>query len=374
MGDDALPRTPKLSGDAAVILRSSIRTMKYHLLGNTGLRVSELCLGTMTFGETWGWGDSPDGASRQIELFAEAGGNFLDTAILYTDGQSEKIIGEIVAPDRDKWVLATKYTFDSGGPGDVNSFGNHRKNIMRSVDVSLQRLKTDYIDLYYLHGWDFTTPVEEVMRAFDDLVRAGKVLYPAVSDTPAWVVSRANLLAELRAWSPFICLQTEYSLAERTSERDLLPMAQSCGLGITAWSPLAQGVLTGKYNAQRDASGRLTKDAANPYLSERNLAIASEVVRVSKECGRSPAQVALRWLLQKPGHIIPIIGARKAEQLEDTLKVVGFELGADSMRQLDAASAITLGFPHDFLANDTVQNFALGGSLKNISTTRKAAV
>jgi aryl-alcohol dehydrogenase-like predicted oxidoreductase len=348
--------------------------MKYHLLGNSGLRVSELCLGTMTFGETWGWGDSPDGARRQMQLFAEAGGNFIDTAILYTDGESEKIIGEIVAPNRDKWVIATKYTFNNTGAEDVNSVGNHRKNIMRSVDISLQRMKTDYIDLYDLHGWDFTTPVEEVMRAFDDLVRAGKVLYPAVSDTPAWIIARANMLAELRAWSPFICLQTEYSLVERTSERDLLPMAQSCGLGITAWSPLAQGVLSGKYNAQRDAAGRLTRDAKNPYLNDRNLQIAGEVVRVAKECGHSPAQVALRWMMQKPGRIIPIVGARKAEQLEDTLKVVEFELGGESLAQLDAASAITLGFPHDFLAGDTVNNFALGGSIKRLSTTRKAGI
>lgn len=346
--------------------------MRYFLLGNTGLRVSELCLGTMTFGEKWGWGDSHEGAKRQLELFAEAGGNFVDTAILYTDGQSEKILGELVASERDKWVIATKYTFDAGGPGDINSFGNHRKNIMRSVEVSLKRLGTDYIDLYYLHGWDFTTPVEEVMRAFDDLVRSGKVLYPAVSDTPAWVISRANLLAELRGWSPWICLQTEYSLAERTSERDLLPMAQSCGLGVTAWSPLRQGILTGKYNK----AGALSADEGkrNPKLTPRLLEIAAEVVAVAIEAGHSPAQVAVKWLLQKPGNIIPILGARTPEQLVDVLGAVDLELDEEHMKRLDTVSAIELGFPHDFLAGETVQDFALGGTVKKLAGTRRPRV
>ncbi len=346
--------------------------MRYYLLGNTGLRVSELCLGTMTFGEKWGWGDSREGSKKQFDLFAGAGGNFVDTASLYTDGQSEKILGELVAPERDKWVIATKYTFDAGGPGDINSYGNHRKNMMRTVERSLKRLGTDYIDLLYLHGWDFTTPVEEVMRAFDDLVRSGKVLYPAVSDTPAWVISRANLLAELRGWSPWICLQTEYSLAERTSERDLLPMCHTCGLGVTAWSPLRGGVLTGKYNKGVTPSPDEAK--RNPKVTPRELAIAAEVVSVAQESGHTPAQVAIKWLLQKPANIIPILGARKPEQLEDVLGALDFELDEAHMQRLDAVSAIELGFPHDFIYGDVVQNFGLGGSVKKLTWTRRPRV
>lgn len=198
------------------------------------MRVSELCLGTMTFGEDWGWGGSPEDCRKMFEAFAAAGGNFLDTANLYTNGTSERIVGELIAAERERWVLATKYSLSMGE--HVNAAGNHRKNMLQAVDASLKRLKTDYIDLYWLHAWDFTTPVEEVMRTFDNLARAGKILYAGISDTPAWIVAQANTLAALRGWTPFIGLQIEYSLVERTPERELLPMARALGLGVTPWS------------------------------------------------------------------------------------------------------------------------------------------
>ena len=219
--------------------------MRYKLLGKSGLRVSELCLGTMTFGEDWGWGSPRDESRKVYDAFLEAGGNFIDTANVYTNGTSERFLGEFMSGHRDRVVLATKYS--NAAPGnDPNAAGNHRKSMMQSVEASLKRLKTDYIDLYWLHIWDQITPIEEVMRAFDDLVRQGKILYAGVSDMPAWVVAKANTLAELRGWTPFVGLQIEYSLIERTPERELLPMAADLGLGVTAWSPLAGGMLTGK--------------------------------------------------------------------------------------------------------------------------------
>ena len=227
--------------------------MRYKLFGNSGLRVSELCLVAMTFGEEWGWGASKDESRRLFDAFAEAGGKFSDTANHYTDGTSERYVGEFIAAERERFVLATKYTLNSR-PDDPNGGGNHRKSMMQAINASLKRLGTDYIDLYWLHAWDFMTPVDEVMRAFDDLVRSGKVLYIGISDAPAWIVSRANTLAELRGWSPFVGLQIQYSLIERTPERDLLPMARALDIAVTAWGPLGGGLLTGKYNPEADKS------------------------------------------------------------------------------------------------------------------------
>src|SRR5215470_1658010 len=221
--------------------------MNYRLLGRSGLRVSEFSLGTMTFGEEWGWGVGKEDAKKIYEAYREAGGNFIDTANLYTQGTSERILGELLQGQRDEVVLATKYTNSAPGK-DPNAAGNHRKSMMQAIEASLKRLKTDYVDLYWLHIWDQITPVEEVMRAFDDLVRQGKVLYVGVSDAPAWWISQANTLAALRGWSPFIGLQIEYSLIERTVERELIPMAKALDLGLVAWSPLAGGALTGKYS------------------------------------------------------------------------------------------------------------------------------
>ena len=345
--------------------------MRYLLLGNSGLRVSELCLGTMTFGEDWGWGGSVEDCRKMFDAFGAVGGNFIDTANLYTNGTSEKIVGDLIAADRGKWVLATKFSLSMGE--HVNASGNHRKNLMQSVEASLKRLKTEYIDLYWLHAWDFTTPVDEVMRGLDDLARAGKILYAGISDTPAWIVSQANTIADLRGWTRFVGLQIEYSLVERTPERDLLPMAKALGLGVTPWSPLGQGVLSGKYNKPGAADGaRLAQSpqGTNPYLSDRNLKIAAEVVAVANEVGRSPSQIALRWLLQKPTPTIPIIGGRKLSQIEDNLKAVEFSLSEQHLARLNQVSHIDLGFPHDFLNSPIVQDFAFAGKLKTIDGRR----
>jgi aryl-alcohol dehydrogenase-like predicted oxidoreductase len=340
--------------------------MRYKLLGRTGLRVSEICLGTMTFGEEWGWGASKDESRKILDHFLDAGGNFVDTANLYTNGTSETFLGEFLQGRRERVVLATKYT--NAMPGtDPNAAGNHRKSMTQALEASLRRLKTDYVDLYWLHIWDFLTPVDEVMRAFDDFVRAGKVLYAGVSDAPAWVVSRANTIAELRGWTPFAGLQVEYSLAERTPERDLLPMADALEIAVTPWSPLAGGLLTGKYAAgqQKQGEGRYDNPMMKGFAAndERKVRIAETLRLVAQEVGRSPAQVALAWLLHRPYRVpvIPIVGARKLAQVQDNLACVDVKLSGDHLRRLDEVSAIELGFPHDFFTKDMVRGFAYGG-------------
>lgn len=334
--------------------------MRYKLLGNSGLRVSELCLGTMTFGEDWGWGSDKEESRAVFQAFAEAGGNFLDTANIYTNGTSETLVGEFVKGDREKWVIATKYSLNTR-PGDVNACGNHRKNLFQAVEASLKRLGTDYIDLLWLHIWDSLTPIEEVMRAFDDLVRMGKVLYIGISDSPAWIVSQANTLATLRGWTPFIGLQIEYSLKERTPERELLPMAKALNIGVTAWSPLGGGVLTGKYNQPNPVDGRLSMTDQPFQIFDRDLKIAETVLEIAREIGKSPAQVALNWLRNRPNPIIPIIGARKLSQLQDNLACVDFNLTGEQLQRLDNISAISLGFPHELLASQFVRDILLGG-------------
>ena len=334
--------------------------MRYKLLGNSGLRVSELCLGTMTFGEDWGWGADKEESRAVFQAFAEAGGNFLDTANIYTNGTSETLVGEFVKGDREKWVIATKYSLNTR-PGDVNACGNHRKNLFQAVEASLKRLGTDYIDLLWLHIWDSLTPMEEVMRAFDDLVRMGKVLYIGISDSPAWIVSQANTLATLRGWTPFIGLQIEYSLKERTPERELLPMAKALNIGVTAWSPLGGGVLTGKYNQPNPVDGRLSMTDQPFQILDRDLKIAETVLEIAREIGKSPAQVALNWLRNRPNSVIPIIGARKLSQLQDNLACVDFNLTGEQLQRLDNISAISLGFPQELLASQFVRDILLGG-------------
>ncbi len=334
--------------------------MRYKLLGNSGLRVSELCLGTMTFGEDWGWGSDKEESRAVFQAFAEAGGNFLDTANLYTNGTSETLVGEFVKGDREKWVIATKYSLNTR-PGDVNACGNHRKNLFQAVEASLKRLGTDYIDLLWLHLWDSLTPIEEVMRAFDDLVRMGKVLYIGISDSPAWIVSQGNTLATLRGWTPFIGLQIEYSLKERTPERELLPMAKALNIGVTAWSPLGGGVLTGKYNQPNPVDGRLSMTDQPFQIFDRDLKITETVLEIAREIEKSPAQVALNWLRNRPNAVIPIIGARKLSQLQDNLACVDFNLTGEQLQRLDNISAISLGFPHELLASQFVRDILLGG-------------
>src|SRR5215813_11718037 len=262
--------------------------MNYRLLGKSGLRVSEFCLGTMTFGEDWGWGSSKGEAKNIYDAFREAGGNFVDTANVYTNGTSEALLGEFLKGHRESVVLATKYT--NAAPGtDPNAAGNHRKNMVQALEASLKRLRTDYIDLYWVHAWDQITPVEEIMRGLDDLVRQGKVLYVGISDAPAWWVAQANTLAHLRGWSPFIGLQIEYSLIERTVERELLPMAKALNVGLTAWSPLANGLLTGKYHGRQSSEpGRMSSDMMKQFLPEqqRTDRVVAAVKTVSDETGR----------------------------------------------------------------------------------------
>ena len=341
--------------------------MKYKLLGKSGLRVSELCLGTMTFGEDWGWGASKDECRAVFEAFTAAGGNFIDTANLYTNGSSETITGELISADRDRFVLATKFSLPDNptspaNAGNPNAAGNHRKNLIRSVEGSLKRLGTDYIDLLWLHAWDFMTPVDEVMRGLDDLVSAGKIGYVGISDAPAWIVSQANTLADFRGWTPFVALQIEYSLVERTPERELIPMARAFGLTVTPWSPLGQGVLTGKYNGGKKAEGtRLSGDYPRP-ITEQKLAIAQTVVDVAAEIGRTPSQVALAWLLAQGTSVIPIIGSRKASQIEDNLACVDVTLTAAQLKTLNEASKIEMGFPHDFLAGPNMRSAVTAGN------------
>ena len=316
----------------------------------------------MTFGEEWGWG-TPQKESRAIyDRFREAGGNFIDTANVYTAGTSEKFLGEFMQGHRQEMVLTTKYT-NSMPARDPNAAGNHRKSMMQAVEASLARLRTDYIDLYLLHIWDRMTPIEEVMRAFDDLVRQGKILYAGVSDMPAWLVSRGNTLAELRGWSPFINLQIEYSLMQRTVERDLLPMARALGIGVTAWSPLAGGQLTGKYKQGLQAAGdsRFTSPMMQGRYSsdERRKAIIDAVEQVAKETGRSPAQAAIAWVLGQ--NVIPIIGARRLDQFEDNLAAATLTLKAEQLRKLDDVSKVELGFPHDMVNSEFVRNLTTAG-------------
>ncbi|MEM7736318.1 MAG: aldo/keto reductase [Deinococcota bacterium] len=331
--------------------------MNYYLFGKSGLRVSELALGTMTFGERWGWGASKAESKAMFEAYAQAGGNFLDTANLYTEGESEQFVGEFVAADRDHFVVASKYSLGSVD-SDANAVGNSRKSLMSSLKASLERLQTDYLDILWLHAWDGLTPVSEVMRALDDVVRMGLVRYLAVSDTPAWVVSQANTYADLRGLTPFTGLQIEYSLIERTPERDLLPMAHAFNMAVTPWGALASGILTGKYNNAESAEGRIP--AGHARLNEHNLHIAAEVSRVADELGITASQVALAWLRQQAGTMIPIVGARKLSQLEDNLASLKLELSAAHVQQLNDVSAIELGFPHSMLNAEPAQKRLLG--------------
>ncbi len=337
--------------------------MKYRLLGKSGLRVSEAALGTMTFGDEWGWGSPKAEAQKVYETYREAGGNFIDTANFYTNGTSEKFLGEFIQGHRESVVLATKYS--NAAPGnDPNAAGNHRKSMMQAVEASLKRLQTDYIDLYWVHIWDGITPVEEVMRGLDDLVRQGKVLHAGISDAPAWWVAQANTLAEVRGWTQFIGLQIEYSLIERTVERELIPMAKALNVGVLAWSPLARGVLSGKYHGEGKADGgRMTNEGMKDFLPEEKRAarIISALKAVSEQVGRSMAQVALAWLRYQTVPVIPIIGARKVSQLQDNLASLDLELSAEQLKSLDGASRIELGFPQSIYEREMVRAIRYGG-------------
>jgi len=326
--------------------------MRYTLLGNSGLRVSELALGTMTFGTDWGWGASETESAKQFEIFAEAGGTLIDTANNYTNGTAESILGELLAADRDHFVVGTKYSLNLRD-GDLNAGGNHRKNLVQALEASLRRLRTDRVDLLWLHAWDYLTPPEEVMRALDDQVRLGKVLYLGISDTPAWVVAQMQTLAAARGWAPFTGLQIEYSLVQREVERELIPMARGLGLGVLAWGPLGAGVLSGKYAGPAPEDGQRRLADVDPH----RLAIAQAVADVANSLGLSSSVVALAWL-HAQGGIIPILGARTAEQLADNLTCLEVTLPPEALARLEQASHTARGFPHDFLAD---ADYVLGG-------------
>jgi aryl-alcohol dehydrogenase-like predicted oxidoreductase len=328
--------------------------MRYKLLGRTGLRVGEVCLGAMIFGDQRGpWGATPEDARQIFTAYGEAGGNFIDTANTYSQGNSERIVGELIKAERDRWVLATKYTLNTR-PGDPNAGGNHRKAMVQSLHASLDRLQTDYIDVYWVHIRDQFTPVEEIVRALDDLVVAGKVLYVGISDTPAWQVAQAVTLADLRGWTRFAGLQVPYSLVERTVERELLPMARSLELTVTAWSPLGDGLLTGRYGTDRPLpeGTRIAGVGASHRLSEKNLRIADAVNEIAASHGASAAQVALAWIRaqQDRSVLIPIIGARTLAQFKENLGALEVSLAPQDLERLDAVSRIEPGFPHDFAA------------------------
>jgi aryl-alcohol dehydrogenase-like predicted oxidoreductase len=340
--------------------------MRYKLFGASGLRVSELCLGCMTFGEDWGAGVGKDESKRVFEAFATAGGNFLDTANLYTDGTSERYLGEFLAEDRDRFVVATKYTLTTR-PDDPNAAGMHRKNLVRSLEASLERLGTGHVDILYVHAWDGLTPIAEVMRALDDQVRLGKVLHVAASDWPAWAVARANTLAEERGWTPFCGLQLKYSLLERTPERDLLPMAEHLGLTVTTWGSLGGGQLTGKYlgaaaGERRQASEVDTRrSGVDGQVDDRSEAITRTLLEVAGELGCEPGQAALAWVRRGAGPlVIPVVGARTTEQLEGNLGCLEVELSAEQLDRLDAVSRVDLGFPHEFLRKDPIRGYVHG--------------
>ncbi|MCS6904386.1 MAG: aldo/keto reductase [Bacteroidia bacterium] len=344
--------------------------MKYKLLGKSGLRVSELCLGTLTFGEEWGTGASREESYKIFDVFVEAGGNFIDTANYYTGGTSEKIVGECIARDRDKFVVATKYTLHNKA-GDINSCGNHRKNLLASLEGSLSRMKTDYVDILYLHAWDFTTPVEEIMKTLDSLIQSRKVLYIGISDTPAWIVSQANTLASLRGWESFIALQIEYSLIERAAERDLIPMAKAFEMSILAWGALGSGLLTGKYNKNNLDNPNYRLKEGSRRFTERNWKITETVVATAFELGCKPSHVALNWIRKKNSQIIPIIGARSSSQLLDNITALNNELPDSYYMQLEEVSKIELGFPHDFLESDNIKQVIFGGTYELLESFRK---
>lgn len=341
--------------------------MQYKLLGRSGLKVSEICLGTMGFGTEAGWGADKETSFAIMEKFAEAGGNFLDTANVYKLGTSEKIIGEFLnGRDRDFFVVATKYSLKDNTT-NPNASGNNRKNMMRSVEESLKRLQTDFIDVFYLHIWDDLTPVDEILRGLDDLVRQGKINYIAISDTPAWIVSKANTMAELMGWSSFAALQVEYSLLQRTPERDLIPMAKHYGMTVTPWAPLAGGALTGKY--LRGDFGRI-KEGSN-RLNARAMAITKEVISVAEKLNTKASNVALKWTMQKNYSSIPIVGATKIAQLEENLQVLDFVLPDEDLQHLDEISKIDLGFPHEFFKEEGVRLNNFGGFYDKIEKRNK---
>lgn len=342
--------------------------MRYRIFGNTGLRVSALALGTGNFGKGWGYGSDQDEARRIFTTYREAGGNFIDTADQYQFGQSEAMLGEFIASERDEIILASKFSLGDAPNAGLQRTGNSRKAMLRSVEASLKRLGTDYVDLLWVHMPDGVTPIDEIARGLDDLVRGGKILYAGLSDFPAWRAATAVTLAEARGWAPITAVQLEYSLVERSVERELLPMAAAFNLGTVAWSPLGGGLLTGKY--RRGESGRAQGLGAviHDESDARKTATVDAVLAVAEEIGVSPGQVAIAWVLAKG--VLPIIGPRTHDQLSDNLASLEVRLPAEHIQRLDAASAIPLGFPHDVVAGSAPS--LAGGKLELIDWPGRA--
>lgn len=340
--------------------------MRLKLLGASGLRVSELCLGTMTFGTDWGWGADEAGCRAIFEGFVEAGGNFIDSANNYTNGSSERILGALIGPERDRYVIATKYTLRNTAldARDANLGGNSRKSMARSVERSLRNLGTDYIDLLYLHMWDETTPVDEVLRAADDLVRAGKLLYFAFSDTPAWVVSYAVARAETMGWTRPVAVQVPYSVLDRGVEREVLPMAHALDLAVLTWGVLEGGALTGKYSRASDEPRR------EASVGERDRAAGEAVAALAAESGCTPAQLALAWARAQSARLIPILGCRTAAQLADNLGSLAVSLSDEQLARLGALAGFSPGFPSGFLHSPNVRNLIFGETFARLDNHR----
>ncbi|CAG8438870.1 5147_t:CDS:10 [Acaulospora morrowiae] len=339
--------------------KESLGTLNdYVLLGRSGLRVSPLCLGALTFGEKWGFGVNFEESKEVFDHYFEQGGNFIDTANLYTGGDSERFLGQYIADKRSQVVVATKYTLNPVNPNvkfNANGGGNHRKSLVENLDESLKRLNTGYVDLLYVHLWEYRTPIEEVMRALDDAVRSGKVLYVGISNTPSWVISRANTISEFRGWSRFIALQTRYNLLNRTYETDLQPASAELGIGTVPWGCIAEGFLTGKYTKEYVEKSKKTgenisnrKSLLESFGIEKNWEILEEVKKISKEVNRSPVQVALNWIAQKPGITSPLIGARTKTQLDENIKALEFKLTPEQISRLDYVSEPSIPFPQSF--------------------------
>ena len=325
----------------------------YVTLGRSGLRVSPFCLGAMTFGEAFGFGSSVEESQNVLDRFLDLGGNFIDTANVYTRGHSEKIIGDHLGrhpAKRDRAVIATKF-YGNLYASDPNGGGAGRKSIVAACEQSLRRLQTDYIDLYWMHCWDKHTPIDETMAALDDLVRAGKVRYLGFSDTPAWKVTEAQMIARFRSLTPLIALQIEYSLIERSVEGELIPMALGMGLGVTPWSPLKSGLLSGKYT--RENATTLKSDRSGWFkssLNEKTYGIIDELLKIAKELESTPARVALAWVQGRPGVTSTILGARTVAQLEDNVAALDVKLTPEQIASLNALSKPALNFPADFLS------------------------
>jgi len=335
----------------------------YISLGRSGLRVRSFCLGTMTFGEDWGWGSSPADSEAILTEYLERGGNFIDTANIYTNGHSENIIGDYLSARawlRDRIVLATKF-FGNLDIGNPNGGGAGRKAIVRQCEESLRRLRTDYIDLYWLHNWDRTAPIEETLRAMDDLVTSGKVRYLGLSDLPAWKAAQAQTIAQFRGYAPAIALQVEYSLLARTVEGELIPMAQELGLGVMPWGPLRGGKLSGKYTRANAGSQKSDRIGSSAGLTENEYAILDVVNEVAAEVGANTAAVALAWVHSRPGVASTLIGARRLDQFKANLEVIDVSLSSEQIARLDAVSKPELNFPADN-NRDLAPNLAFAGA------------